>query len=521
MVWGWRILRRASGPERGRVVRDLVELVGDRSTELKKDRRRLGSRGFSPNDLKASRIRVRASAEQIASKLKELPSLYVVLALTVGTFLVFAQPPGQGLDEVRHFYRVWTFASGSFIDAHGRAGGPIPQCVSDYMNHFASAASGRGPFSFRQYWQSPQPCSSRLIFGSYGTAAFNAPIAYLPEIVAVALLRAVSAPIPLIFFAGRLATLLAFVGIFYLAIRLIPMGKQVLFVLGLFPTTLLLASTYSADPMPIALAVLAISLTLRCRRSQAPDKHAFLWLFLVLAALTLTKPTMFIFAPLLFMVPAPRIGRMRVRPLIVQVSAAAVVVVLAGVWTFLTRHIKIGNVYGLNPHKQLEFILHDPFGYAWVLARTFFESMGEARWLPGFVFSIGFPRPSVPDNVYAPVGLVIVGALTLWYAYQLQIGEKHLANYGKLTLAWLPIVLAVVGIILVETTLFVYGTPLGQPVTDAQGRYFYPFVALPLLTIDCFRRERHVSHSARWIIAGSVIMLAWLVIKIFVHDYNL
>jgi uncharacterized membrane protein len=320
---------------------------------------------------------------------------------------------------------------------------------------------------------------------------------------------------------GRLAALLAFVGIFYVAIRLIPVGKPVLFVLGLFPTTLLLASTYSAEPMPIALAVLAISLTLRCRHSEVPDRHSFLFLFLVLASLSLTKPTMFIFAPPLFMVPAPRVGRTRLHPVVLQAGAAAVVVALAGVWSFVTRHIKIGDVYDLNPHKQVEFILHDPFGYVWVLARTFFESMGEARWLPGFVFSIGFPRPSVPDNIYAPVGLVIVGALTLWYAYQLQFGEKRQINCGNVTLVWLPIALTVVGILLVETTQFVFGTPVGLPVTEAQGRYLYPFVPLPLLTIDCFRRSRQVPRSTRWIVAGSVIMLSWLVVKIFVHDYNL
>ena len=437
---------------------------------------------------------VRVRAEQVVSWLKELPSLYLVLALTVGTFLVFAQPPGQGLDEVRHFYRVWTFASGALVDAHGRTGGPIPQCVSVYMNHFANAALGRAPFSFSQSWRSPQPCSLKPVFGTYGTAVYNAPVAYLPEIVAVAILRAVGAPIPLIFFAGRFATLLVFVGIFYLAIRLIPVGKQVLFVLGLLPTTLLLASTYSADPMPIALAVLAISITLRCRYREVPDKRTFPFLLLVLVALTLTKPTMFVFAPLLFMVPAPRMNRTRLHPVAVQSAAAVVVVILAGVWSFVTRRVKIGNVYGLNPDKQIDFILHDPLGYAWVLARTFFESMGEARWLPGFVFSIGFPRPAVPDSIYAPVGLVIVGTLTLWYAYQLQFGEKRRISCGNVILEWLPITLTVVGIVLVETTLFVYGTPLGQPVTDAQGRYFYRsrLCHFSLLTAFAPRGECHI-----------------------------
>ncbi len=466
-------------------------------------------------------MRVGARTEQMTSKLKELPTLYLALSLAIGTFLVFAQPPGQGLDEVRHFYRVWTFASGAFVDAHGRAGGPIPHCVSDYMNHFANAALRRAPFSFPQYWQSPHPCIGKHVFGSYGTAAFNGPISYLPSIFTVALLRTIDAPIPLIFFAGRLASLLVFVGIYYFALRLIPVGKQVLFVLGLFPTTLLLASSYSADPMPVALAVLAVSLTLRTRRAEVPDRHAFLFLFLVLAALSLTKPTMFVFAPLLFMVPSPGMDPRRLHPRVLQAGAALVVAALAGVWSLATRHVKFNDLYGLNPHKQIGFILHDPFGYAWVLARTFFESIGEARWLPGFVFSIGFPRPFVPDNIYAPVGLVIIGALTLWYAYQLQFGEKRRANYGTLTLAWLPIAMTVAGIVLVETTLFVYGTPVGQPVTAAQGRYLYPFVALPLLTIDCFRRVRQVPHSTRWIICSSVIMLAWLVVKIFVHDYNL
>ena len=104
--------------------------------------------------------------DQMVSKFKELPSLYVVLALLVETFLVFAQPPGQGLDEVRHFYRIWTFASGSWIDAHGRTGGPIPQCVSDYMNRFASASLGRGPSRFLSISRArahamPRPSSAR------------------------------------------------------------------------------------------------------------------------------------------------------------------------------------------------------------------------------------------------------------------------------------------------------------------------------------------------------------------------
>ena len=56
---------------------------------------------------------------------------------------------------------------------------------------------------------------------------------HLPAVFTIAVLRGFGAPVPLIFFAGRFVTLLAFVGVFYLAIRLIPTGKQALFVSGL------------------------------------------------------------------------------------------------------------------------------------------------------------------------------------------------------------------------------------------------------------------------------------------------
>ena len=54
-----------------------------------------------------------------------------------------------------------------------------------------------------------------------------------------------------------MATLLGFIAIFCSGHTPDPVGKPVLFVLGLLPTTLLLASSYSADPMAISLAALS------------------------------------------------------------------------------------------------------------------------------------------------------------------------------------------------------------------------------------------------------------------------
>ncbi|HVA09962.1 MAG TPA: DUF2142 domain-containing protein, partial [Acidimicrobiales bacterium] len=192
---------------------------------------------------KPRKVRIR----RVSIRRSDLPVAFVILAFVVGTFLVFAQPPGQGLDEASHFDRIWTLAQGNVVVPihNGKPGGYIPKCAVDYTEQFSGEASQRGSFAFSQYWHTPVHCSQTSTFAGVGTAAANNPISYAPSLLAVVILRGVGAPLPVIYFLGRFAGLLGFIALFYLAIRITPLGKHVFFVLGLLPTTLLLASSYS------------------------------------------------------------------------------------------------------------------------------------------------------------------------------------------------------------------------------------------------------------------------------------
>ncbi len=453
--------------------------------------------------------------------LANLPVAFAILAFVVGTFLVFAQPPGQGLDETAHFTRVWTLSQGDLIVPvrHREPGDYVPKCISDYLDTFSGQASKGVPYAFGRYWSSPISCSGRPVFTGVGTASANNPVSYAPAFVAVWFLRVVGAPLPIIFFGGRLASLVGFVVLFYLALRLIPVGRQVLFVLGLLPMTILLASSYSADSMAIALAAMGVALTLRCRLSSVAGPRTAFGLAVVLVGLALVKPTYFVFAPLVFMAPDRIIERIW-RPIPLKLAAFVIIIGCAGLWYLAVRHdtdIPV-PLFALNSHVQSSYILHHPFGFIGVLARTFFVGTGEQKWLPGLFFSTGYTRM---DSPYAPIGLVVVGTVTLYYAYQLQIGAKRLLDRGSQALALVPVGLMAVGLLLVETTLFVYGTPIGSLITDAEGRYFIPFLFLLLASIALLRQPRVQRRSTRWILLGAVAMLMWLVLKIFVHDYSL
>ncbi|HXW34866.1 MAG TPA: DUF2142 domain-containing protein [Acidimicrobiales bacterium] len=465
-----------------------------------------------------------AAAARVSARVEgyPLPRMFLAFALPVGVFLVFAQPPGQGLDESLHFYRVWTLAHGALVatHSHGTYGGSVPLCVLNYFQEFATKAAQRGAFSVSQYWHTPANCGVGRFTPFPGSAVYS-PVPYVPALVGVVPLVAVHAPLPVIFFAGRLLTLAAYIGVFYLAIRIAPCGRHVLFVLGLLPTSLLLASSYSADPITIAFAALSVALTLRCWRAAREDRRAVLLLVLSLLVVALGKPTYAILAFLVFLVPNVALGSWS-RPLVVKAVAVGIVLACAALWYLAVRHVEGAPVplYDLRPHAQTQFIVHHPLGYLGDLLRTFFFASGEARWLPGFFFSIGYTRPALADSIYAPPGLIVLGSLTLFSAYFLQFGRRRLVP-GPRALIYLPVVLAAVGVLLVTTTLFIYGTPAGLPEVNVQGRYFYPFVPVPLVTIGALRQSRSGRRATVWIAAGSLLMLLWLVGKIFVHDYTL
>lgn len=463
------------------------------------------------------------AVERVASI--PLHRLFLMLALPVGVFLVFAQPPGQGLDEAAHFERVWTLSDGALFATtqHGQTGGNVPQTLPAYLDRFSNRAAQRGPFDFASFWQTASNHSEKPVFASFANTAVYSPVAYVPPLVAVAFLRGVHSPLPLVFFAGRLASLVAFLVLFSLAIRLTPVGKEVMVVVGLLPTSMLLVSCYSEDPMTIAFAALAVALTLRCCRSPHVSTVEFGCLGVALLALTLMKPTFLVFVPLLYLVPSAVLPFRH--SVLVKSGSALVIVVLGGLWYLAVRHaLEVPvRLYAIYPHRQEQHILHDPLGFLATVGRTLFDRSGKERWLPGFFFSIGYQRPPPADDIYAGPLLVIVGALTFLYSYWLQFGANRLkvARMSVKWSAWAPIGLMVAGILFINASLYIYGTPLGFPEILIQGRYLYPLVLLPLITIGLFKEPRTLARSTCWIASGSSAMLVWLILKVFVHDYSL
>src|SRR5215472_15400642 len=147
-------------------------------------------------------------------------SLFLSLALPVGIYLVFAIPPFQGLDEISHFFHTYSISGGALVATKKgvNAGNVLPACIPAYGFGLYAEATKPGAFRPSDYFTLPAGCASRPdAFTLYNNTAVYSPVSYVPQAIGVAIARGLGAPLPIVFYTGRLFAILAFVGLVALA----------------------------------------------------------------------------------------------------------------------------------------------------------------------------------------------------------------------------------------------------------------------------------------------------------------
>ena len=456
----------------------------------------------------------------LSLRIRRLPlsRWFLLLALPVGTFLVFVTPPSLGLDEPNHFFRTYTIAGGDLVapSIQGQAGGELGNCLYEYVDRTLRQAREPGPISRRTFFRSPGNCEERATrFVPFENTALHSPISYLPQAVAVGLGRATGLPVPAIFYLGRMATLLAYVLLVWFALRLAPVGRRYLFVLGLMPMSLLLASTYSADSLAIGLSTLVVALTLRCIRSPEATLRTFVILVVALACLALTKHIYFVLAPLLLLARGD-LFESQFRSRVVKGMALALVTVVSAFWLYQVRDVTLAAYHApgdVDPWKQFSFVIHHPARFLGVIGTSLSD---QDYVVPGFVGAMGVARgaraPLAPPMVY------VTAFVLMFLSLRAETGRRSAP--GIPVRALLPLGLLVAGIVAVEAALYLIWTPIGAPAVEGvQGRYFLPLAGLPLVAVTLLREPPSFDRRAWPYVVGMMLLLCWCGAKVVHYFY--
>jgi uncharacterized membrane protein len=479
----------------------------------------------------------RGATRQVLARLGRVPltTWFLLIGGGLGLLLVLAVPPAQGIDEPNHFARVWTLTDGAIIaPSRGphevvwiiplagvparqpvrrgvhRAGGLVPACVQRYLATLYADGAFPGHFSLAAAWRTPAHCAAQPArFVAFENTALESPVAYAPEVIGVAILRAVRAPLPVIFFGGRLAGLLGYLALVWLALRIAPRGTGVLFVVGAMPMALQEAAAYSADSMTIGLALLAVALALKCHQDTTAGRKWFGVLAVVVVALALTKPSYVALAPLVFVVPRDRLGWSRNQVFLAKAAVLLVALLASGAWNLAVHNVSLAAYFppgAIKPGTQLSYVLHHPIGYLVVVLRSVGQGFHDGGWLSGFVSSVGFyPIGPAP---FAPLWMLLLAVVVLVAAYAIELGPRiGRPKVLELVSAFLPVVLFVVGVLAVLTTLWIEWTPIGSStVNGLQGRYLLPLVVVPVVTVVLLTRRSRTSSGFWLIVVGMAVL---------------
>jgi uncharacterized membrane protein len=436
-------------------------------------------------------------------------------------FLAVATPPLQEHDAVNHLVRVDRMSRGILVeplDADGRTDASIDGCLNGFINYHTVHGLTAAHLHLGDNWHAV-PCAKPSTV-PIPSSALTSPVPYVPSLVGYAGAKALGRSVAARLLAARLTGLAAYVVAVWVALRLAPKGRAVLFAVAVLPSSLALAAGVHADSTGIAAAILAVALTLRAR--ERPNRGVLVALAASLVVVALSKNLYSPLVLLVLLVPAGAFADRWARRRYVAVTGlvAGLAVALWSSYVARTRYVLPG--FGVDSEKAQTFVVHHPLSFLAATWRGLWDPFVRDATLPGFVEVLAGMRGNRVGHVYGdlpPLAIFGVAAIVLALAVLADPGRAPRGDPRSRRLIAL-----VTGAIVVASVLLVY---LGMALTAnppgadrliwAQGRYFIPLV--PLLAFAAGRRLRLQPQIALAVPLGSLFLLGWVAWRVFVVFY--
>lgn len=284
--------------------------------------------------------------------------------------------------------------------------------------------------------------------------------------------RILHLPLWWVYILGKLTNLLMYVGITYLAIRHIRIGKGIMTVLALMPTILFQASVYSYDATANAFAFLAMSYLIT---AIVDKENVFDWkqCAVFVGGIAIASCVRIVYAPLILLVlfvPKAHFSSKRAWAIIKGGLLGVCAIGALGLLYLATHSAGIeGDLRGgaVSVSGQIEYIMHNPVVYGkmllfhmwdWLGAYTIGnDALGQFAHLRGFPFNF----------------VMYVIMLFFIFTDTSDVDIKPLTRVGIAAILFGT----AIGI---WTSMYIFFTPVGfSGINGVQARYFVPLL-IPL-----------------------------------------
>ena len=410
-------------------------------------------------------------------------TVFLIIGLIYGLGFLLATPAFQVPDEYEHFYRSLYVSEGHIVpEKLGNLSGVyVPESVqytSDTVNQeWYTFLQNRENKTHLTPLLSTPFNSKNMVFEDISRIAVitYSPVPYLISALAIDIGKLFNLSPLVLLYMGRLANLLAWLFLTYLAIKITPIHKWVFLMLALIPMTLFEAASLSADSFLLGVSFLIIAIFFKYAFDDNKKKIGIKEIYILgilLLLVGLAKSNYILLLFLIFLIPSQKFGSRKNR-LLITGTLFLVVVAAVGIWNLIVNGLYAPIIPQVSISGQIAYILGDPLRFPYILLNTFIQRGLSYQFLFVGNFWLDIPLPTWWLGFY----LITIIPIAL-----LDKGIANITRNQKLISA----AIFIINFITACALVYITWTPVGQNVIDGiQGRYFIPI--LPLLFLLLYK----------------------------------
>ncbi len=457
-------------------------------------------------------------------------TLFLIIGLIYGLGFLVVNPPLLGVDnEGEHFDKALYLSDGNVIpkilDHH--AGYYVPEGAYNLEVEFYTLNDMHEKINIHDiYLLLHQPLeeynkvftdnnpSATVPFTSVSFVAIitYSPVPYLAAAFAMIIGKILNFSPIILMYIGRLANLLVWIFLIYMAIRITPIHKWVLLMLSLMPMTILLGASLSADSFTIAICFLVIAVFLNYafnnNKKEIELKDIGI-LFILMLLLALSKQTYFFLVFLFFLIPVNKFGNLK-KMVAVFTILFLLALEISIIWNMAVIHFYIPSYPGISIPGQTSFILSNPVNFIGVLINTIITNfILTSSNITSFVGFFG-------NNLYS-WSIVLLYLIMLIYTALLD-KTNIIINYKQRIIIFITYIVIFV---LICISMYLTATPVGQKIIWGMdvGRYLIPIAPLLFLLFYNNKIKFNIKNGFNLIIISSIIVSLTIVIYLLTKNF--
>lgn len=477
-------------------------------------------------------------------KLK-IENMFVLIASILGIILMFALPPLQGPDERVHMVRSYDLAKGRVFFTGSEDALLLPASMEAYttkIRHIKMAGNINEKITKEQYKEAKKiPLNKELLwqYDADKTESYST-IAYIPQALGMFIGDLFNLNFHYVFMLGRVINFIFWLTICYIALKIMPIKKELMMFVMLMPICMQQAVILSPDAMLNSFSFLLIAyiLNIKYEKKNFTIKNFVVIVLLCIGIVSVKLPYVLISA---MMLTIPK-EKFKGKNIFIKAGVFFLTICIGFstflLWTKLSQPLKSEDEITITEyqrqvlikkHKPLrvgppkeesddsvgygytfkQIALH-PIEFAKLVYRTI--KMQGVYYIKTFVGYFGWL------NAIAPNYITILSGITLIFLMLNKSGEYKLKLWDRFVYFSIGGVLILILFILLYKWNGADYTKVSYFIGSIQGRYFYPFIIPTMLSLS-FDKLKINLKKISWIIPSISIFILTICSNVILIRY--